>query len=667
MCVSDVIYIICIAVVLADIIRPTIRQFMCNPIDLPMCDKFNGSRFSRAIRPLFLVHHLRYAQNDLHKLWVSFVHVQNVLHFLLATMVVFGIYGYVNFSHCEWESTGFSFDSYQHTTVALFTLMTTEGYEIVHSTYSCAPLTSFVYYLLWTVSSIFILATFLGSIHNSYKNERLVQVSKQLEQEALNLTAAFHSLTFQGLKTINLVKWLELMRMVETRLSAEEAKRIFLLVDADRNGAIDLNEFTMACDVMRSKKSSKIFKSAIRFFRTIYRWLCCITSKRKKENGIERWGRYYTAAWHPMAESIRVIVVIANICVMVYLKRESVKTKYFIADSVFAILGIMDVIFQMYGRGLDEYFSKWHKVVWTFFIIMSGPVAFIVGSPNYFSTPFDPDIFRNDLNLRLLRSCNLILSLAALSESMKNKFLTKSHKEYVKHMDMSSYFRGGMHTILDANEDPVVLSGFTVFSAQIAYLLDYEQVVQAFIRLSGVIFRMVIVTFIVIYPFAIVGMHLFEREIIQCDSSNSAEPWQDCDDFTVKWNFDHWNNAMKLLYQGFYTADVSTFLLATQGVDFHIATIYWLSFNFFMSIVIMNTILSNIIEHYQVEQDSSGEALAMIQDLDLYLEKKSAEQMNDLNQRMSEYTEIRQRAISKYETEINRRRPSRLEINISPG
>eukprot|EP00617_Octactis_speculum_P003931 CAMPEP_0185779296 /NCGR_PEP_ID=MMETSP1174-20130828/95373_1 /TAXON_ID=35687 /ORGANISM="Dictyocha speculum, Strain CCMP1381" /LENGTH=85 /DNA_ID=CAMNT_0028468383 /DNA_START=44 /DNA_END=301 /DNA_ORIENTATION=+ len=70
----------------------------------------------------------------------------------------------------------------------------------------------------------------------------------------------------------------------------------------------------------------------------------------------------------------------------------------------------------------------------------------------------------------------------------------------------------------------------------------------------------------------------------------------------------------------------------------------------------MNTILSNIIEHYQVEQGSSGEAFANIQDLDMYLEKKSAQQIGNLNQRMDEYTEIRHRAISKYETEIARRR-----------
>ena len=69
-------------------------------------------------------------------------------------------------------------DSFGMSVLALFMLFTTENYEMVYETWEQHP-ASIVYFISVTVFFIFLTATFLTSIHNSFRQYRSVQVGDE--------------------------------------------------------------------------------------------------------------------------------------------------------------------------------------------------------------------------------------------------------------------------------------------------------------------------------------------------------------------------------------------------------------------------------------------------------------------------------------------------------
>ena len=95
-----------------DVFRLLIRPISCNPTDICTKRWWFFFRFSRIFRPYFLIRHLDYLQADIMKVIASLIGVIDVLVLVFALMLIFALFGYVNFRGCDTELYGcdFNFD-----------------------------------------------------------------------------------------------------------------------------------------------------------------------------------------------------------------------------------------------------------------------------------------------------------------------------------------------------------------------------------------------------------------------------------------------------------------------------------------------------------------------------------------------------------------------------
>jgi len=251
---GDKMYFVAIACASIDVCRLLFRPILCNPTDTCTTPGWFIFRFSRLVRPYFLIRHLDYLQADIMKVLASLIGVMDVLVLGFSLVLIFALFGYINFRGCDKETYGcdFNFDSMGRSVLALFMLFTTENYELVYETWAQKP-ASIVYFITVTVFFIFLTATFLSSIHSSFRQYRSVQVVKMLRLESINLAAAFECMDVAGNEELHKEDWIELMKVVKPDWNKEEALAAFDEVDADSSDSISLDEFVLACDVLRGQ------------------------------------------------------------------------------------------------------------------------------------------------------------------------------------------------------------------------------------------------------------------------------------------------------------------------------------------------------------------------------------------------------------------------------
>ena len=154
-------------------------------------------------------------------------------------------------------------------------------------------------------------------------------------------------------------------------------------------------------------------------------------------------------------------------------------------------------------------------------------------------------------------------------------------------------------TLIDRHLDRAALS------------INIKGVLSTVAYLIGVVVRMLALVCVCLYPFAIVGMELFQGRKLKCDATGEFTYWFKCDyENEKRANFQSFLRAYLSLYQAFYTGDVCAFVQATSQVRAPaVATAFWGIFYMLVYIVLMDVFISTVIEHYEKRLKQSDEKM----------------------------------------------------------
>ena len=139
-----------------------------------------------------------------------------------------------------------------------------------------------------------------------------------------------------------------------------------------------------------------------------------------------------------------------------------------------------------------------------------------------------------------------------------------------------------------------------------ASVLNFQVLFRCIGALSNVVKHMVALFLVIVYPYAIFGMENFAYQLVKCSDSDGVETkmeWEKCDEYGAKaFNFNTFGSSLFTLYNVFYTGELQDILIGTQRIEFNSASAYWITYYIFVTSILGDVLVSNIIEQLSVRK-----------------------------------------------------------------
>lgn len=216
--------------------------------------KHRPVRFSRGLRPFLLLAYDFNFSNLSRQVIRSLTDSLDMLFVGLCFLVV-GAYTFTTmFEDNAFADDDFRVSDARTNSRSFFTLArlvtTANVANLVNNLHIYHRTVLLVFIVAFSLAVYFYLSLFLGELTLLHAKHRELQVLFVLQQQALNLSAAFSLIEVDGLVTIE--AWRTLMAAVDPRLPDYVVDLFFHVVDVDRSGAVSRAEFVDLGDVITS-------------------------------------------------------------------------------------------------------------------------------------------------------------------------------------------------------------------------------------------------------------------------------------------------------------------------------------------------------------------------------------------------------------------------------
>lgn len=217
--------------------------------------KHRPLRFSRGLRPFLLLAYDFNFSNLSRQVIRSLTDSLDMLFVGLCFLVV-GAYTFTSmFEDNAFADDDFRVSDARTNSRSFFTLArlvtTANVANLVNNLHIYHRTLLLVYIVAFSLAVYFYLSLFLGELTLLHAKHRELQVLFVLQQQALNLSAAFALIEVDGLVTLE--AWRTLMAAVDPRLPDYVVDLFFHVVDVDRSGTVSRAEFVDLGDVITSR------------------------------------------------------------------------------------------------------------------------------------------------------------------------------------------------------------------------------------------------------------------------------------------------------------------------------------------------------------------------------------------------------------------------------